>query len=77
MTFEKVCGLFTQVEGIEDSFLLLSDEDNYYIALSDFKQLFEGEYDEGKPYESLITSTASSPAWNEIWDNFNSEDLFN
>ena len=68
MTFHDVCGMFTEFEGIEDKYLLLSDEDNYYISLSDFKNQFEGEFDGAKPYESLIASNPSSLAWKEIWN---------
>ena len=32
MTFHDVCGKFKKVDGIEDAYLLLSEEDNYYIC---------------------------------------------
>ncbi|MCX2811536.1 MULTISPECIES: hypothetical protein [Bacillus] len=75
MTFHDVCGKFKTVDGIEDAYLLLSEEDNYYISLSDFEKLFEEDFDEEHPYESLSAASDNSPAWKDIWDDIWTEDL--
>lgn len=47
MTFDEVCGLFKQFDGLEQKFLLLSD--GSYISVDDFKQRFEGDFNEYEP----------------------------
>ncbi|SPU03723.1 Uncharacterised protein [Bacillus subtilis] len=51
MTFDEVCGLFKQFDGLEQKFLLLSD--GSYISVDDFKQRFEGDFNEYEPLSSL------------------------
>ncbi|RJS57600.1 hypothetical protein CJ481_17930 [Bacillus subtilis] len=74
MTFDEVCGLFKQFDGLEQKFLLLSD--GSYISVDDFKQRFEGDFNEYEPFTSLQSSPSSTPAWEGIWNKLQEDGLF-
>lgn len=73
MTWEELVNLFPKFDGIDGTYLLLDAQGDYLVPLSSFEAMFKADFDGEKPYESLIASKSTSPAWRDVWDRLHEE----
>lgn len=73
MTWEELVDLFPKFEGIDETYLILNSQGDYLVPLSSFEAMFRADFDGDKPYESLVASKSTSPAWRAVWDNLHEE----